>query len=61
MDFAEYTIASVRGMPMVTFRTMEVIPARDAAEAVWKYLEDQRARGVDLRGRCLLIKLEDYV
>lgn len=59
MDLAEYTIASVRAMPMVTFKTMEIIAARDAAEAVWKYLEEQRARGTDLRGRCLLVKLAD--
>ena len=59
MNSVQYAITKVRRMPMVAFERTELVSARDAAEAVWKYVEARRAEGVDLRGQCLLVKLEE--
>jgi hypothetical protein len=53
----EFSISSMHRVPMLNLNTVTV-RAKDAAEAIWRYLQQQKALGTDLRGRCLLIKLE---
>jgi hypothetical protein len=61
MNGAQYAITKIRRVPMVAYEATELVTARDAAEAVWKYLEDQREKGIDVRGQCLLVKLGEPV
>jgi hypothetical protein len=59
MDCVHYAITKLARTPRAAFEATERVSARDAAVAIRKYLEAQRAKGVDLRGQCLLVKLEE--